>query len=292
MRTTDPASSRFTNRPSKRCRESDGLAWPAPPDRASFAARSQGEYPSISVSSEELRDVQIMTIPPRRPTLCTVSGAVIVEMMSAPTSNSSSRTHVACAGRLTSRSKARQGNPKVFATAVMLSRMPSCDGHQFDPWIAHQEVRANRRDFPRSESRDPKASSRVDHQFESPPLGGGFRSSKIVRHYKWLEWPSAVYGSHFAGLSAFCGRMRPKVSGRKPPFPKMLFASGSSRPTVSGHRRFCCSQMSKIAGRGARSKGRHQLAVNWPLLRSITDRVQSALKGGFPSYNYFVCAVV
>jgi hypothetical protein len=54
-----------------------------------------------------------MTIPPRRPTLCTVSGAVIVEMMSAPTSNSSSRTHVACAGRLTSRSKARQGNPEV-----------------------------------------------------------------------------------------------------------------------------------------------------------------------------------
>src|SRR5271166_2299404 len=43
------------------------------------------------------------------------------------------------------------GQPKVFATAVMLSRMPSCDGHQFDPWIAHQEVRANRRDFPRSE---------------------------------------------------------------------------------------------------------------------------------------------
>ena len=128
-----------TNRPSKRCRESDGLAWPALPDRASFAARSQGQYPSISASSGELRDVRIMAIPPRRPTLCTVSGAVIVEM-SAPTSNSSSRTHVACAGRLTSRSKARQGNPKVFATAVTVSRMPSCDGHQFDPWIARHEL--------------------------------------------------------------------------------------------------------------------------------------------------------
>ena len=95
------------------------IAWPALPDRASFAARNQGQYPSISVSSGELRDVRIMAIPPRRPTLCTVSGAV--------------------------------GNPKDFATAVTLSRMPSCDGHQFDPWIAHQEVRVSDGSFPCSD---------------------------------------------------------------------------------------------------------------------------------------------
>ena len=58
--------------------------------------------------------------------------------------------------------------------------------------------------------------------------GGGFRSSKIVGHYKGLEWPSTVYDGHFAGLPAVCGRMRPKVSGRKFPFPKMVFVLGSS----------------------------------------------------------------
>ncbi len=65
----------------------------------------------------------------------------------------------------------------------------------------------------------------------------GFRSSKIVRHYKGLEWPSAVYGGYFAGLSAICGRMRPKVSGLKLPFPKMVFVLGSSRPTAGRQRR-------------------------------------------------------
>ena len=43
---------------------------------------------------------------------------------------------------------------------------------------------------------------------------GGFRRPKFVRHYKALEWPSTVYGSRFADLSAFCARMRPKVSSR------------------------------------------------------------------------------
>ncbi len=47
-----------------------------------------------------------------------------------------------------------------------------------------------------------------------------------------------VYGRHFAGLSAICGRMGPKVSGRKFPFPKMEFVLGSSRPTACGQRRF------------------------------------------------------
>ena len=67
--------------------------------------------------------------------------------------------------------------------------------------------------------------------------GGSFRRSKIVRHYRALEWPIPVCGSHFAGLSAVCGRMRPKVSGREIPFPKMVFALGSSRPTGGRHRR-------------------------------------------------------
>jgi hypothetical protein len=89
------------------------------------------------------------------------------------------------------------------------------------------------------ESRDPKASSHDDHQFESPPLhqvvrtsGGGFPGCKILRDCRALEWPITVFGSNIAGLSASCGRMRPKVSGRKIPFPKMVFALSSSRPTA------------------------------------------------------------
>jgi hypothetical protein len=87
----------------------------------------------------------------------------------------------------------------------------------------------------------------------NPRIGGGFSRSKIVGHYKGLEWPSTVYGSNFARLSACCARIRPKVSGRKLPFPKMVFVLGSSRPTAGGWGSDpgclpkSCSQMSKIA---------------------------------------------
>ena len=53
-----------------------------------LAARCQGQHSSISVSSEKLRNVRIPTIPARRATLWKVSGAVMVEMMSAPTRSS------------------------------------------------------------------------------------------------------------------------------------------------------------------------------------------------------------
>jgi len=56
---------------------------------ASFVARCHGQQPSISVSSEKLRKVRISTIAASSPTLSNVKGAVMVEIMSAPTNNSS-----------------------------------------------------------------------------------------------------------------------------------------------------------------------------------------------------------
>src|SRR5262249_52614960 len=56
------------------------------PRPASFEARRHGQHLSISVSSEKLRKVRISTITASNPTLSNVSGEVIVEIMSAPTS--------------------------------------------------------------------------------------------------------------------------------------------------------------------------------------------------------------
>jgi hypothetical protein len=43
---------------------------------ASLTARRQGQQPSISVSSEKLRNVRITTMPPSKPTLSAVGGDV------------------------------------------------------------------------------------------------------------------------------------------------------------------------------------------------------------------------
>ena len=59
-----------------------GVLGASPPRRVP-RARCHGQQPSISVSSEKLRNVRIATIPASSPTLCGVSGAVMVEMMSA-----------------------------------------------------------------------------------------------------------------------------------------------------------------------------------------------------------------
>ena len=66
-------------------------------------------------------------------------------------------------------------------------------GHQFDPCIANQVVRAS---------------------------DGNFPGSAILRHYKALAWPSTVCGGYSAGSSGFCAGMRLESPGRKIPFPK------------------------------------------------------------------------
>ena len=99
--------------------------------------------------------------------------------------------------------------------------------------------------------------------------GGGFRGSRIVRHYKPLEWPITVCGSNIAGLSAVCGRTRTKISGRKIPFPKMVFALGSSRPTAGGQRRLspwtlgrkAAHKWARLPGAGRGAMG----SIHWPL---------------------------
>src|SRR5208337_5025927 len=111
---------------------------------------------------------------------------------SAPTSNSSSRTHVACAVRLTSRSKARQGNPKAFATAVMLSRMPSCDGHPV-----------------RSLDRPPC----------SPGKPTRFPGRQKPSQFRSVSEACGGLRTESRPFSLFCAQNRPPVSARKIPFP-------------------------------------------------------------------------
>ncbi len=75
--------------------------------------------------------------------------------------------------------------------------MPSCDGNQFDSYIPHQVVRANRRDFLRH---------RIARHFRSLPRQGPGLSGR----------PCDSQGDSW--------RVVPKVSGGKFPFPRLLFA--------------------------------------------------------------------
>jgi len=68
---------------------------------------------------------------------------------------------------------------------------------------------------PTQQSRDPKASSRDDHQFESPPLhqevrasGGGFPGFKILRHFRPLASPESVCRRNLANMPGLCDGMR------------------------------------------------------------------------------------
>ena len=83
--------------------------------------------------------------------------------------------------------------------------------------VSHRHGSLTRQDRARKEPRDgavAQMGERCNRTAEvrgskSPQLhqvvrmsGGGFHPSEIVGHFKGLEWPSTVYGGHFAGLSA------------------------------------------------------------------------------------------
>jgi hypothetical protein len=83
-----------------------------------------------------------------------------------------------------------------------------CGGQRFESPQLHQVVRANRRHFLRH---------------------------RIARHFRSLPRQGSVSVGGPAILRGNSRRVLPKVSGRKFPFPRLLFAACPARPTSNGN---------------------------------------------------------
>ena len=75
--------------------------------------------------------------------------------------------------------------------------------------------------------------------------GGGFHRYEIAGHYKGLEWPSTVYGTYFARLSAFAVEF-----GRKSLAEKFRFQRWCLFGFVSSDRGWAAAVLTLDAWRG------------------------------------------
>ena len=83
------------------------------------------------------------------------------------------------------------------------------------------------------------------------PLDLPNANPKPLRRRALADNLAANLRDHNKSFAPFGGRMRPKISGRKIPFPKMVFALTSFRPTAGRHRRRSINSASLLPSRGA-----------------------------------------